>query len=75
QDYKLSVLPDGAPIISVEAYTTMGWSEWSHAHVGIDTFGASAPAKAVYKKYGITGEDVAARSQKAIAHFKKLGHP
>ncbi|GJN88315.1 hypothetical protein Rhopal_001280-T1 [Rhodotorula paludigena] len=75
QDYKLSVLPDGAPIISVEAYTTMGWSEWSHAHVGIDTFGASAPAKAVYKKFGITGEDVAARSQKAIAHFKKLGHP
>lgn len=26
-------------------------------------------------EFGITGEDVAARSQKAIAHFKKLGHP
>ncbi|GAA5951516.1 hypothetical protein JCM8115_005165 [Rhodotorula mucilaginosa] len=74
-DYKLSVLPDGAPILSVEAYTTMGWAEWSHAHVGINTFGASAPAKAVYKKFGITGEDVAKRSQKAIDYFKKLGHP
>ncbi|POY76717.1 hypothetical protein BMF94_0309 [Rhodotorula taiwanensis] len=74
-DYKLSVLPDGAPILSIEAYTTMGWAEWSHAHMGIDTFGASAPAKAVYKKFGLTGEDVAKRSQKAIDYFKKLGHP
>lgn len=25
----------------------MGWAEFSHAHCGIDTFGASAPAKQV----------------------------
>ncbi|BGP14151.1 hypothetical protein JCM10213_002448 [Rhodosporidiobolus nylandii] len=74
-DYKLSVLPDGHPIVSVEAYTTFGWGEFSHSHCGINQFGASAPAKAVYKKFGITGEDVAARCEKTINHFKKLGHP
>ncbi|GAA5842114.1 hypothetical protein JCM3766R1_000011 [Sporobolomyces carnicolor] len=73
QDYKLSVLPDGAPILSIEAYSTFGWGEWSHAHAGINTFGASAPAKAVYKKFGLTGDDLAARAQKAIDYFKNLG--
>ncbi|GAA5971646.1 hypothetical protein JCM11641_000669 [Rhodosporidiobolus odoratus] len=74
-DYRLSVLPDGAPILSVEAYTTFGWGEFSHAHCGINSFGASAPAKAVYKKFGLTGEDVATRAEKTIAYYKKLGHP
>ena len=81
----------------------MGWAEFSHAHCGIDTFGASAPAGQVrrrssfpspspapalftdplvvavivqvYKKFGLTGEDVAKRAQKAIDYFKGLGHP
>lgn len=73
QDYKLSVLPDGAPILSIEAYSTFGWGEWSHAHAGINTFGASAPAKQVYNKFGLTGDALAARAEKAIDYFKKLG--
>ncbi|GAA5904124.1 transketolase family protein [Sporobolomyces salmoneus] len=72
QDYKLSVLPDGAPILSIEAYSTFGWGEWSHAHAGINTFGASAPAKQVYKKFKLTGDDLAERSQKVIDYFKGL---
>ncbi|GAA5947566.1 hypothetical protein JCM3765_001730 [Sporobolomyces pararoseus] len=75
QDYKLSVLPDGAPILSIEAYSTFGWGEWSHAHCGIDSFGASAPAKKVYAKFKLTGDDLAARAEKAVSHFKSLGHP
>jgi transketolase len=39
QDYKLSVLPDGAPILSIEAYSSFGWGEWSHVHASIDGFG------------------------------------
>ncbi|GAA6011616.1 hypothetical protein JCM11491_004706 [Sporobolomyces phaffii] len=73
QDYKLSVLPDGAPILSIEAYSTFGWAEWSHAHAGINTFGASAPAKQVYNKFGLTGDALAERSQKVIDYFKKIG--
>ncbi|GAA5989154.1 hypothetical protein JCM5350_005104 [Sporobolomyces pararoseus] len=72
QDYKLSVLPDGAPILSIEAYSPFGWAEWSHAHAGISTFGASAPAKAVYNKFGLTSEALASRSIKAIDYYKGL---
>ncbi|GAA5931635.1 transketolase TKL1 [Sporobolomyces koalae] len=71
-DYKLSVLPDGHPILSIEAYSTFGWGEWSHAHAGINTFGASAPAKQVYNKFGLTADALSERSQKVIDYFKKL---
>ncbi|BGO89852.1 Transketolase [Rhodotorula toruloides] len=74
-EYKLSVLPDGAPIVSVEAYTTIGWAEWSHTHCGIDRFGSSGPAKKVYEFFNLTGPKVAERAQKSIDYFKKLGHP
>jgi len=30
KDYKLSVLPDGIPILSVEALSTMGWERYAH---------------------------------------------
>ncbi|GAA5911685.1 hypothetical protein JCM6882_006939 [Rhodosporidiobolus microsporus] len=74
-DYRLSVLPDGHPILSIEAYSSFGWGEFAHSHCAINTFGASAPAKAVYKKFGLTGADVSARAEKTIAHYKKLGIP
>ncbi|GAA5882540.1 hypothetical protein JCM16303_002034 [Sporobolomyces ruberrimus] len=73
QDYKLSVLPDGAPILSIEAYSTFGWGEWSHVHAGINQFGASAPAKQVYNKFNLTGDALAERASKAIDYFKNLG--
>ncbi|GAA5822902.1 hypothetical protein JCM5353_007890 [Sporobolomyces roseus] len=72
KDYKLSVLPNGAPIMSIEAYTTFGWGEFSHLHAGINEFGASAPAKQVYNKFGLTGDALAERASKAIDYFKKL---
>ncbi len=39
--YKLSVFPSGAPVLSVEAYSTFGWGEVSHEHFGLKAFGAS----------------------------------
>jgi hypothetical protein len=38
-------------------------------------YSASAPAKQVYEKFGITGPNVAARVQKTVKHYKSLGHP
>ena len=32
----------------------------------MESFGASAPAGALYKHFGFTGEDVAARARKVI---------
>ena len=56
QEYRLSVLRSGAPILSLEALSTAGWAKYSHEQYGIDTFGASGPYKEVYKKFGITGD-------------------
>lgn len=47
--YKLKVLPDGAPVMSVEAASTMGWERYSHEQFGLNRFGASAPYKDAYK--------------------------
>lgn len=56
KEYQLSVFPDGAPVLSIEAYTTLGWNKYAHESIGINSFGASAPFKSVYAKFGITGE-------------------
>ncbi|KAK1847733.1 transketolase [Colletotrichum chrysophilum] len=49
KEYKLSVLPDGHPIMSVEVMSTLGWERFSHEQFGINRFGASGPYKDVYK--------------------------
>lgn len=57
-EYKESVLPRKVTArVSVEAGTSFGWDRyigWGGKHVGIDSFGASAPAPILYEKFGIT---------------------
>src|SRR4051812_41839150 len=58
--YKESVLPNGIPRIAVEAGVTAGWWKYGCAAVvGIDTYGESAPANALFKHFGFTPENVA----------------
>ena len=58
--YKQSVLPPGLPRIAVEAGVTDFWWKYGCAAVvGIDTFGESAPAGALFKYFGFTPENVA----------------
>ncbi|KAI9469837.1 MAG: transketolase [Benjaminiella poitrasii] len=73
-DYKLQVLPTGVPVVSVEALGTFGWERYSHAQVGMRTFGASGKAEDLYKHFKITPEDVAAKAESVIKHFAKLGY-
>jgi hypothetical protein len=47
--YRLQVLPDGIPVLSVEACSTMGWERYSHEQFGLNRFGASGPYKQVYE--------------------------
>ena len=54
QEYKLSVLPSGHPIMSVEAYSTFGWGQLSHDHFGLKAWGASGPYDKVYAKVSLT---------------------
>jgi len=47
--YRLSVLPDGIPSLSVEVMSTMGWERYTHEQFGLNRFGASGPYLDVYK--------------------------
>ena len=42
--------------ISVEMLTTFGWDRYAAHHMGVDTFGASAPAGDVIKKFDFTSD-------------------
>jgi transketolase len=59
--YRLSVLGT-APRVGVEAAVRQGWSDLlgpDSAFVGMQGFGASAPADDLYRHFGITAENVA----------------
>ncbi len=65
-----AVIGDAAVKIGVEAGVRQGWDAIignDGAFVGMNSFGASAPFKELYKKFGITAEAV------AEAAIKKLG--
>ena len=42
----------------------MGWREWADAVVGMESFGASAPAEALFQEFGFTAANVSARAKK-----------
>ena len=66
--YKSAVLPQGIPRVAVEMGSTDGWWKYGCAAVvGIDTFGESAPAPALFKHFGFTAENVVATVQKVLA--------
>ena len=65
--YKNAVLPAGVPRIAVEMGVSAGWWKYGCAAVvGIDTYGESAPAPALFKYFGFTPENVADTVQKAL---------
>jgi transketolase len=67
--YQAAVLPPGVPRVAVEAGIRDGWCRYTGCLgnvVGLDTFGASAPAKDLFTHFGITAERVAATALAAI---------
>ena len=67
--YKESVIPPNLPKVAVEAGTTGFWRKYVGLDgevIGIDTFGESAPAKALYEHFNITVEAVATGVKLAI---------
>ncbi|HVA85041.1 MAG TPA: transketolase [Candidatus Saccharimonadales bacterium] len=62
QAYRDAVLPpDVRKRVSVEAGASLGWDRWTGpegAIVGIDHYGASAPASVIFEKFGFTVERV-----------------
>jgi transketolase len=68
--YRASVLPvEVTARVSLEAASTFGWARYvgsAGAAIGIDHFGASAPAKVLYREFGITAENVAATTLRLL---------
>jgi transketolase len=63
KEYQTRVLPEGIRRVAIEAAHPMSWHRWVGADgviIGIDGFGASAPAPKLYQEYGITAEAVVA---------------
>jgi len=57
--YRASVLPKGVATVAVEAGSTgLWWKYGCSAVLGIDTYGESAPAGALFKHFGLTAENL-----------------
>lgn len=71
ESYRRKVLPAGPVRVGIEAASRAGgWDRWllgergreaKQAFVGMESFGASAPAPELYKHFGITAEVVVAK--------------
>ena len=56
-EYRLSVFPEGVPVLAVEASSAEGWCKYAHSVLGMRSFGASAPAKDLHKHFGCDRRD------------------
>lgn len=52
--YKTGVFPRKVPVLSIEAGTTLGWDRYADATIGLDHFGASAPAEILFEEFGFS---------------------
>ncbi len=71
QEYRDAVLPPHVTArLAVEAAIPMGWERWvgtQGAVIGVETFGASAPYKTLYEKFGLTVENVVQTARRLLA--------
>jgi len=59
--YRADILPEDALIVSIEAGATLGWERYtgrSGLNIGLDRFGASAPAPDLFEHFGFTAEAI-----------------
>jgi len=58
--YRADLLPAGVLKVSIEAGVTLGWQKYigDGLAIGIDRFGASAPADQLYDYFGLTADKI-----------------
>jgi transketolase len=70
EEYRMTVFPsDVNARLSVEAGATLAWCKWvgdKGASIGIDRFGASAPAAEIAAHLGLTVENVVNQALKLV---------
>jgi len=71
QKYKDSVIPPNVTArVGIEAGVELGWHKWlgdKGVFIGLSSFGASAPGKVCFEKFGITVENVIKAAKKSIS--------
>jgi transketolase len=73
-DYREKTLPQGVPLLVIEAGSPLGWRSYvgpQIAVIGIDTFGASAPGPVVMHHYGFTVENVCKQAHCVLDRLKE----
>ena len=68
--YRETVFPQGVPVLLVEAARILGAEKYAHDTIQMKTFGDSAPAKTLKKKFGFTVENVI-NKVKNLLDFKR----
>jgi len=70
KEYKGSVIPPETKVrVGIEAGVELGWSKWlgdNGIFIGMSSFGASAPGKVCFEKFGITVDNVIEAAKKTI---------
>jgi transketolase len=69
ESYRADILPEGVLTVSVEAGTTLGWERYTGRggiRIGLDRFGASAPAEDLFKRFGFVPEAIVPRILAAL---------
>ncbi|MEM7470067.1 MAG: transketolase [Pseudomonadota bacterium] len=76
ESYRRKVLPAGPVRVAIEAGVQFGWDAWllgergnrnKAGFVGMEGFGASAPAGELYEHFGITAKDTAAKVRELLS--------
>jgi transketolase len=72
--YRDEVLPPAVRArVAIEAASPMGWRQWvteDGEFIGLDHFGASAPAEIIYREFGLTPEQAADTVRRVLARVK-----
>ena len=69
-EYKADILPAGVLKVSIEAGVTLGWERWVGSDgltIGIDSFGASAPAETLFEHFGFTVDSILSKIRIKLA--------
>ena len=69
--YRLPAAPAQRRNWPIEAASPMGWHEWTAGNgdvIGLDRFGASAPAPTVMKELGFSVEHIVERARALLGH-------
>jgi transketolase len=71
--YQRELLPGDVPTLSVEAAAVHGWHRFSHAQIGMTSFGASGAGNDLFAHFGFTPENIFQKGKELVEFYKDAG--